>query len=104
MSTQQKRTYKRYSPEKKKEAIQRVKSGESYLQVAKELGVVDPDYIYKWIDRFNKEGEISLYDKRSMKANKTITPEEKNKLLEAENEILKKYLAILNKEGFININ
>ncbi|MGM0877137.1 MAG: helix-turn-helix domain-containing protein [Bacillota bacterium] len=78
-------------------------AGESYLQVAKEFGVVDPDYIYKWIDRYKKEGELSLYDKRSFKAPKSATPEEKIKRLEAENLILKKYLEILNKEGSANI-
>lgn len=97
-----KRINKSYNSELKREAITRVTNGESYLSVAKDLGVVDPDYIYKWIDRFKIEGEISLYDKRKLKTSKRNTADEKIKLLEAECEILKKYIEILNREASIN--
>lgn len=50
MSTNKKN--KSYSTELKLEAVTRVLAGESVKTVAKHLGVVDPDYIYIWIEKY----------------------------------------------------
>ncbi|WP_228027515.1 helix-turn-helix domain-containing protein [Bacillus fonticola] len=94
MST--KRSYKSYSFELKLDAVKRVQAGESVKVVAKQLDVVDPDYIYVWIDKYETYGEVGLKRK---KRNSSISDQDIIKDLEMENEILKKYLQIQRKEG-----
>lgn len=55
MSTQ--KSYKSYSSELKLDAVLRALAGESVLNVAKKLKVTDPDYIYKWIEKYNIHGK-----------------------------------------------
>lgn len=93
MSTQRKN--KSYSFELKLNAVTRVQAGESVKIIAKQLGVVDPDYIYVWIEKYETYGEVGL---RRKKRKSLMDPEEKMKDLEMENEILKKYLQILKRE------
>lgn len=92
-----KRNNKSYSPELKLEAVTRVLAGETVLMIAKELEVTDPDYIYKWIDKYNIYGEVGL--KRKFRNHPELDKDYVIQELEMENEILKKYLEILNKEG-----
>jgi transposase len=49
MST--KRINKKDSPELKLNAVKRVLAGESVIIVAKQLEIVDPDYIYVWVEK-----------------------------------------------------
>ena len=60
--------------------------------MANQLEIVDPDYIYVWIKKYETYGEVGLKRKKS---NSLIDDKEKIKELEMENEILKKYLQIL---------
>ncbi|WP_458411755.1 transposase [Schinkia sp. CFF1] len=96
MSTK-KRFHKRYSFELKLEAVQRVLAGESVKIVAKHLKVADPDYIYEWIKNYEIYGEVGL--KPKLRNHPTLDKDYVIKELEMENEILKKYLQILYKEG-----
>lgn len=89
------RKYKAYSFELKLNAVNRVQAGESVKIVAKQLEVVDPDYIYVWIEKYETYGEVGLKRK---KRNSLIDDKDKIKELEMENEILKKYLQILKRE------
>lgn len=91
-----KRSYKSYSPELKLDAIQRVLAGESVKIVAKQLEVTDPDYIYKWIEKYETYGEVGL--KRKLRNHPDLDKDYVIKELEMENEILKKYLQILKRE------
>jgi transposase len=93
MSTNRKT--KSYSFELKLDAVKRVKAGESVKIVAKQLEVVDPDYIYVWIEKYDTYGEVGLKRK---KRNSLLNDKDKIKELEMENEILKKYLQILKEE------
>jgi transposase len=88
------RKYKSYSFELKLNAVNRVQAGESVKIVAKQLEIVDPDYIYVWIKKYETYGEVGLKRK---KRNSLIDDKEKIKELEMENEILKKYLQILKR-------
>lgn len=97
MSTQKKNNS--YTFDLKLNAVTRVQAGESVKIVAKQLGVVDPDYIYVWIDRYETYGDVGLKRK---KRNSLMNDKDKIKELEMENEILKKYLQILRKEGINN--
>jgi transposase len=90
------RKYKSYSFELKLNAVNRVQAGESVKIVAKQLEVVDPDYIYEWIEKYETYGEVGLKRK---KRNSLIDDKAKIKELEMENEILKKYLQILKRGG-----
>jgi transposase len=94
VSTQRKNNS--YSFDLKLNAVNRVQAGESVKIVAKQLGVVDPDYIYVWIEKYETFGEVGLKRK---KAKGLLDDKEKIKELEMENEILKKYLQILKKEA-----
>ena len=96
MSTK-KKSYKSYSFELKLDAVQRVLAGESVKTVAKQLEVTDPDYIYEWVKKFNIYGEVGL--KRKLRNHPQLDKDYMIKELEMENEILKKYLQILHKEG-----
>ncbi|MFT8323465.1 MAG: transposase [Bacillus sp. (in: firmicutes)] len=91
------RSYKRYSFELKLEAVQKVLAGESVLKVAKQFDVTDPDYIYKWIEQYNIYGEVGL--KPKFRNHPDLDKDYVIRELEMENEILKKYLQILHKEG-----
>jgi transposase len=88
------RKSKSYSFELKLNAVNRVQAGESVKIVAKQLEIVDPDYIYVWIKKYETYGEVGLKRK---KRNSLIDDKEKIKELEMENEILKKYLQILKR-------
>nr|WP_256942501.1 helix-turn-helix domain-containing protein [Bacillus sp. OV166] len=90
------RKSKSYSFELKLNAVNRVQAGESVKIVAKLLEIVDPDYIYVWIKKYETYGEVGLKRK---KRNSLIDDKEKIKELEMENEILKKYLQILKRGG-----
>lgn len=91
------RTNKSYSFELKLDAVQRVLAGESVINVAKKLEVTDPDYIYKWIEKYNIYGEVGL--KRKLRNHPQLDKDYVIQELEMENEILKKYLQILHKGG-----
>lgn len=93
MSTNRKS--KSYSFELKLNAVNRVQAGESVKIVAKQLDIVDPDYIYVWIKKYETYGEVGLKRK---KRNSLMDDKDKIKELEMENEILKKYLQILKRE------
>lgn len=86
---------KSYSFELKLDAVKRVKNGESVKIVAKQLEVVNPDYIYEWLEKFESYGEVGLKRK---KRSSLLDEKDKIKELEMENEILKKYLQILKRE------
>ncbi|MEH7373549.1 helix-turn-helix domain-containing protein [Neobacillus drentensis] len=89
------RKSKSYSFELKLNAVNRVQAGESVKIVAKQLEIVDPDYIYVWIKKYETYGEVGLKRK---KRNSLIDDKAKIKELEMENEILKKYLQILKRK------
>lgn len=91
-----KKTYKKYSPELKLEAVKRAMSGESVLIIAAEYDMPDPDYIYVWIDKYKVYGEVGLNRKRRKQPQ--MDKDQLIQELEMENEILKKYLQILNEE------
>lgn len=96
MSTS-KRKNNKYSPELKLEAVKRAMAGESVLIIASDYGIPDPDYIYVWINRYKTYGEVGL--KRKRRKQPQMDKDQLIQELEMENEILKKYLAILNEEG-----
>ena len=61
------RKSKSYSFELKLNAVNRVQAGESVKIVAKQLEIVDPDYIYVWIKKYetyknNKNGEYYWFE------------------------------------------
>jgi transposase len=89
--------YKSYSFELKLDAVQSVLAGESVINVAKKLEVTDPDYIYKWIEKYNIYGEVGL--KPKLRNHPQLDKDYIIQELEMENEILKKYLQILHREG-----
>lgn len=91
------RTYKSYSFELKLDAVQRALAGESIINIAKKLEVTDPDYIYKWIEKYNIYGEVGI--KRKVRNHPQLDKDYVIQELEMENEILKKYLQILHREG-----
>lgn len=93
MSTNRK--LKSYSFELKLDAVKRIQAGESVKIVANQLEVLNPDYIYEWIKKYNTYGEVGLKRK---KRNSQLSDKDKIKELEMENEILKKYLQILKEE------
>lgn len=95
------RSNKRYSFELKLEAVQKVLDGESVLKIAKRFDVTDPDYIYKWIEQYKIYGEVGL--KPKFRNHPDLDKDYVIRELEMENEILKKYLQILHREGK-NIN
>jgi transposase len=97
MTLSTERKNKSYSPELKLDAVTRVAAGESVLTVAKHFGVVDPDYIYEWIEKYKMFGEVGL--KRKKRKRPIDEQDAVIKELEMENEIVKKYLQILHKEG-----
>jgi transposase len=95
MST--KRTYNKYSPELKLEAIKRVLTGESVKTVAKDYDVKDPDYIYIWIEKYQTFGETGL--NRKIRTYRGIDKDAQIKELKMENELLKKYLQLQRREA-----
>lgn len=97
ITSTKKKSYKSYSFELKLDAVQRVLAGESVKTVAKYLEVINPDYIYEWVKKFNIYGEVGL--KRKLRNHPQLDKDDVIKELEMENVILKKYLQILHKEG-----
>jgi transposase len=95
MSTKR-RSNRSYSPELKLDAVKRVLSGESVKIVAKQLEVIDPDYIYTWIEKYQTYGEVGL--KRKERNHPTLDKDYIIKEQEMEIEILKKYLQLRRKE------
>ncbi|WP_081253640.1 helix-turn-helix domain-containing protein [Anoxybacillus flavithermus] len=79
------------------EAVQRALAGESVKVIAHHLEITDPDYIYKWIDQYEMYGEVGL--KRKVRNHPEMDKDFIIRELEMENEILKKYLQILEREG-----
>jgi transposase len=86
MST--KRNNKSYSFELKLDAVTRVLAGESVKIVAKQLEVIDPDYIYKWIDKYQTYGEVGL--KKKINPRSHLDKNYVIREVEMENEIIKK--------------
>lgn len=96
MSTKR-RTNNSYSPELKLEAVKKALAGESVNVIAGMLDIRDPDYIYTWIEKYETYGEVGL--KRKVRNHPQLDKDYVIRELEMENEILKKYLQILHKEG-----
>ncbi|MCD8509941.1 MAG: helix-turn-helix domain-containing protein [Bacillus sp. (in: Bacteria)] len=80
--------YKSYPYEVKLDAVTKVLSGESVKSVAKLHGVVDPDYIYVWIEKYETYGEVGL--KRKLRNSSSLDKDNVIRELKMENEILKK--------------
>lgn len=91
-----KRRYNKYSPELKLEVVKRALAGESVILLGSEYEIPDPDYIYVWMDKYKTYGEVGLKPKRKKKT--ILDKDQLIQELEMENEILKKYLQILNEE------
>ena len=92
----EKRTYKRYPPSFKEEAVALVtEQGYTVIEAAKSLGI-RPNQLYDWKAKFEaeKSGEVLSFDEREEL--KRLRKEVKN--LRMEKEILKKASAFFAKE------
>ena len=84
---------------KKKVVDLHLEEGMGYNLIAKELGI-DKNQVRRWVNHFNNEGMMGLEEKRGkskgigMGRPRTLSedPETKIKLLQAENEMLKRLL------------
>lgn len=95
------KTTKSYSKEFKLLAVKmRIEDNKSYRSVAKELHLANQSYVYKWVKKYEKFGEAGLEDRRGYNTKvtrdkskpKSLSIEEENMRLKAENEYLKKLL------------
>lgn len=73
-------------------------SGMSSQQVAEKLGIQDIGRLRVWVRKFRKEGEFGFVDQRGRRK-KYVDQERYVEKLELENDVLKKWLEILNREG-----
>lgn len=94
---------KSYSKEFKLLAVKmRIEENRTYRSIAKELHLANQSYVHKWVSKYEKFGEAGLEDKRGCNTKvtrdkskpKTLSIEEENLKLRAENEYLKKLLMV----------
>ena len=90
--------FKTYSFELKKQAIEMRLQGQTKKAIAEKLGIDDVDRIKVWMRKYRKKGEYGLLDQRGRR-DEYIDQERYIRKLEMENDVLKKWLVILNQEG-----
>jgi transposase-like protein len=69
--------------------------GKTKKQIASTLGVTDKGRIKRWLQIYRREGFSGLVNKpkgRPTERRKLVSPEEKIRLLEMENELLRNFL------------
>ncbi|WP_235605568.1 helix-turn-helix domain-containing protein [Saccharococcus caldoxylosilyticus] len=95
--------YKSYSFEFKLRAVMMYLNGQlGYRKVAKRMGIKDPKRVRIWVKNYQQYGEEGLKErrgktissKRGRPRKKPLTVEEENRKLKAENEFLKKFIAL----------
>ena len=97
---------KHISAEKKMEVLNRYLNGESAVKLENEYGLT-PNYLYKWINKYKKEGYEGLKDKsgKSSHSNPHLglhLRKPKNRIEELELELMKKEIEIARlKKGYM---
>jgi transposase len=91
-------TFKHYSFELKKAAVEMRLKGMTKKQVAEKLGIHDIDRLKVWKRRFKEVGDYGLLDHRGRRE-EYVDRDRYVKRLELENDVLKKWLGILKREG-----
>jgi transposase len=91
--------YKHYPESLKREAVRlRTEEGWTLKAITTHLDIHDADRVKKWMRKYRREGERVFEDRRGDPF-RTETEEYRHvKRLEMENEVLKKWLVILNQE------
>ena len=92
-------TFKTYSFELKKKAVEMRLQGIPKAKVAEELGIQDISRLKVWMRKYRKEGFSGLVDRRGRRIEYKEDLERRLKWLEMENEVLKKWFEILTREG-----
>jgi transposase len=95
--------YKSYSFEFKLRTVMMYLNEQlGYRKVAKRMGIKDPKRVRIWVKNYQQYGEEGLKErrgktissKRGRTRKKSLTVEEENRKLKAENEFLKKFIAL----------
>ncbi|MFC0474607.1 helix-turn-helix domain-containing protein [Robertmurraya beringensis] len=89
--------YQTYSFDLKMEAMKMKQNGYTNTQITEKLQIKDKDRVKFWWRKFRKDGETAFIDQRGRR-NEYKDQDLYIKKLEMENDILKKYLEILNEE------
>jgi transposase len=90
--------FKTYSFELKKKAIEMRLQGIPKAKVAKELGIHDVGRLKVWMRKYREQGEFGLMEHRGRRKEYKDLEREVKKL-RLENDVLKKWLEILAREG-----
>jgi len=91
-------TFQTYSYELKKKAIEMRLQGMTKKQVAEKLGIEDLGRLKVWMSKYRDKGDFGLMDHRGRRKD-YIDQDRYVKRLELENDVLKKWLEILKREG-----
>ena len=97
---------KHFSADKKMEAINRYYNGETAIKLEKEYGL-SPNYLYRWISKYEKEGYEGLKDKTGKASYSNPNAglhlrKPKNKIEELKLELMKKEIEIARlKKGYM---
>lgn len=92
-------TFQYYPFSLKAEAVQLYLKGLTHRQITEQLNISDPQRVKKWMRIYRERGIDGLKDGRGNP--KPVTEvQQKIQRLELENEVLKKWLQILNREGY----
>lgn len=91
-------THKTYSFQTKKQAVEMRLKGMTKKQIAEQLGIEDVDRVKIWMRKYKAEGDFGLIDHRGRRQD-YVDKDRYVKKLELENDVLKKWLEILKREG-----
>lgn len=88
--------FKTYSFELKKKAVEMRLQGKTKKQVAELLGIEDIDRLKIWMRKYRQQGEFGLMEHRGRRK-EYVDQERHIHRLKLENDVLKKWLEILNR-------
>jgi transposase-like protein len=90
--------FKTYSFELKKKAVEMRLQGIPKAKVAEELGIQDVGRLKVWMRKFREEGDFGLMERRGRRQ-EYKDQDRLVRRLKLENDVLKKWLEILAREG-----
>jgi transposase-like protein len=90
--------YRSYSEALKRQAVEMRMQGMTKKQVAEALGIGDITRLKEWMRKYRQQGEFGLLDRRGRR-HQYVDRERYIRKLELENDVLKKWLEISNREG-----
>jgi transposase-like protein len=90
--------FKTYSFELKKKAVEMRLQGIPKAKVAEELGIQDVGRLKVWMRKFREEGDFGLMERRGRRQ-EYKDQDRLLRRLKLENDVLKKWLEILAREG-----